>query len=52
MAVAAYARRVVFLTGGAFTMDAREFLDKTANACMEKPFKMESLRALVNERVR
>jgi CheY-like chemotaxis protein/anti-sigma regulatory factor (Ser/Thr protein kinase) len=46
------AERVVFLTGGAFTDRAREFLDRVPNARMEKPFGVQNLRALVNERVR
>jgi CheY-like chemotaxis protein len=46
------AERVVFLTGGAFTVRAREFLDRVPNVCMEKPFTLQNLRALMNERVR
>jgi CheY-like chemotaxis protein/two-component sensor histidine kinase len=41
------AQRIVFLTGGAFTADAREFLDRVPNACLEKPFEPEALRAAV-----
>jgi len=46
------AERIVFLTGGAFTSSARTFLDEVANARMEKPFEVQGLRALVNDRVR
>ncbi|MEO6709037.1 MAG: response regulator, partial [Planctomycetota bacterium] len=46
------AERVVFLTGGAFTANARAFLDEVPNARMEKPFEVQNLRALVNDRVR
>jgi len=46
------ADRIIFLTGGAFTVSAREFLDRVPNACIEKPFAAHSLRATVNERVR
>ncbi len=46
------AERIVFLTGGAFTVRAREFLDRVPNIRVEKPFDANSLRALVNERVR
>jgi PAS domain S-box-containing protein len=46
------AERVVFLTGGEFTVRAREFLDRVPNARMEKPFEVQNLRALVNQRVR
>jgi PAS domain S-box-containing protein len=45
------AGRIVFLTGGAFTSTAREFLDKAPNLRMDKPFEIRALRALVNERV-
>ena len=45
------ADRIVFLTGGAFTVGAREFLDRVPNLRMEKPFNVKELRALVNERV-
>jgi CheY-like chemotaxis protein len=51
-AVREQAERVIFLTGGAFTVRAREFLDRVPNVCMEKPFKLQNLRALMNERVR
>ena len=45
------ANNIVFLTGGAFTVTAREFLDRIPNARFEKPFDMRSLVALVNERI-
>jgi CheY-like chemotaxis protein len=48
----AQAARVVFVTGGAFTVSAREFLDQVANPRIEKPFELSHLRALVNELVR
>ncbi len=41
------AERVVFLTGGAFTPAAREFLDTVPNPIVEKPFEPKSLRALI-----
>jgi PAS domain S-box-containing protein len=43
----ALARRMVFLTGGAFTARAREFLDGVHNPRVEKPFDPEGLRGLV-----
>ena len=46
------AERIVFLTGGAFTVRAREFLDRIPNTRIEKPFDARNLRALVNDRVR
>jgi len=42
-----HARRMVFLTGGAFTAAAREFLDRERVECLEKPFELEVLRAIV-----
>jgi PAS domain S-box-containing protein len=41
------AARMVFLTGGAFTPRAREFLGRVGNPCMEKPFLPDELRQLV-----
>jgi PAS domain S-box-containing protein len=46
------ARRVVFVTGGAFTPDAREYLSKVDNARVEKPFDPTVLREMVAEWVR
>jgi PAS domain S-box-containing protein len=46
------AAQTVFLTGGAFTTRAREFLDTTPNLRLEKPFDLTKLRALVNGLVR
>ncbi len=43
------ARRIVFLTGGAFTARTRAFLDEVDNPRLEKPFELTALRALVNE---
>ncbi len=43
----ALADRTVFLTGGAFTASAREFLARLPNARIEKPFEPDALRALV-----
>ncbi len=45
------ARRIVFITGGAFTAQARTFLDTVPNARLEKPFEIQRLRALINERI-
>jgi PAS domain S-box-containing protein len=47
-----HAERMVFLTGGAFTPLARDFVDKVQNPHLEKPFALQTLRALVNERLR
>jgi PAS domain S-box-containing protein len=45
------AERMVFVTGGAFTPAAREFLGKVSHARIEKPFDPLELRRLVGERV-
>jgi CheY-like chemotaxis protein len=47
-----HAERMIFLTGGAFTPGAREFVDTVPNARLEKPFALQALRALVNSRLR
>jgi PAS domain S-box-containing protein len=46
-----YASSMIFLTGGAFTPRAREFLEKMPNRWVEKPFDVAELRKLVNRRV-
>jgi len=46
------ARRMVFITGGAYTPAAKEFLDQVSNPRVEKPFDPEKLRELVREWVR
>ena len=45
------AARIVFLTGGAFTQRAREFLELVQNQYIEKPVDAHNLRALVRARV-
>ncbi|HEX8908907.1 MAG TPA: PAS domain S-box protein, partial [Anaeromyxobacteraceae bacterium] len=44
---AAASERLVFVTGGAFTAQAREFLARVPNPRVEKPFEPATLRALV-----
>jgi hypothetical protein len=43
---------VVFLTGGAFTQAARDFLAHVSNPTLEKPIDRRGLLALVSERVK
>ena len=43
------AARMVFLTGGAFTPSATEFLDRVPNERLDKPFDPKRIRALVQE---
>jgi PAS domain S-box-containing protein len=45
------AERMIFLTGGAFTSQTRAFLDDVPNPRLEKPFQLETLRAVVNKRM-
>ncbi|HSN29696.1 MAG TPA: ATP-binding protein [Kofleriaceae bacterium] len=46
----ALARRIIFMTGGAFTPEAREFVDQQP-CVLEKPFEVSAVRALVDELV-
>ena len=41
------ARRLVFVTGGAFTPHAKEYLDRVANLRVDKPFDATNLQKLV-----
>jgi CheY-like chemotaxis protein len=43
------AATMVFLTGGAFTGQARDFLDRVPNLCLEKPFDSAKLRNVVHD---
>jgi CheY-like chemotaxis protein len=44
---AATAQRFVFMTGGTFLPELREFLSKVPNRCLKKPFSVDSLRQLL-----
>jgi PAS domain S-box-containing protein len=46
----ALAARIVFMTGGVFTDGARDFLAGVPNVCIEKPFDLAALRAMVAAR--
>ena len=46
------AKKMIFLTGGAFTETARQFLAGTANEHIEKPFHPANLRAIVQRYLR
>jgi signal transduction histidine kinase len=50
-AAPAQAERMVFVTGGAFTVRAREFLESLPNARLGKPFDVEALVGLVRQRI-
>ncbi|MEO7096833.1 MAG: ATP-binding protein, partial [Polyangiales bacterium] len=43
------AQKMVFVTGGAFTASARDFLATTTNRRLEKPFDLKELKKLVND---
>jgi CheY-like chemotaxis protein len=45
-------QRMVFMTGGAFTSRAQQFLDSVPNPILQKPFSTEELLQAVNERSR
>jgi CheY-like chemotaxis protein len=47
----ALARRIVFMTGGAFTARAAEFLASTENRRIEKPFNLGLIERIVREMV-
>jgi two-component system, cell cycle sensor histidine kinase and response regulator CckA len=44
-----YERRIVFMTGGAFTHEAERFLGQTPNPRLEKPFDLRNLRRIVRQ---
>jgi PAS domain S-box-containing protein len=39
--------RIVFMTGGAFTQDARNLISQVPNRCLEKPFSPAALEAIL-----
>jgi two-component system cell cycle sensor histidine kinase/response regulator CckA len=43
--------RFVFMTGGAFSQQAKDFLSDLSNPVIDKPFDIRALHALVNQRV-
>ncbi len=45
------ARRLVFITGGAYTRYSREYLETIDNVCLQKPLDAAELRRIVHERV-
>ncbi len=46
------ARRFVFMTGAAFSPEARAFVESTPQPFLQKPFELPSLRAMVAEQLR
>jgi CheY-like chemotaxis protein len=45
------AENLIFMTGGAFTPSAREYLNKVDNLRLEKPIDATNLRKIVNDRI-
>jgi CheY-like chemotaxis protein len=45
------ARRFVFMTGGAFTAEARTFLDSIVNPRLDKPIDVDTFRCAIAERL-
>jgi len=46
------AKRIVFMTGGAFAARSQTFLESVANISIDKPFSIESVRTLVRDFVK
>jgi CheY-like chemotaxis protein len=46
------ADRFIFVTGGAFSIDAKRFLEESVCAVIQKPFRIEDLLALVDRKSR
>jgi signal transduction histidine kinase/CheY-like chemotaxis protein len=46
------AERFVFVTGGAFSPDAKRFLEESVCAVIQKPFRVEDLLALIERKAR
>lgn len=45
------ARQLIFITGGAFTPRARDYLSKVDNIKLEKPFDVANFRKIVTDRL-
>jgi len=45
------AQRFIFITGGAFSAEARRFLEDPTIACINKPFQLRELLELIEARV-
>jgi hypothetical protein len=48
----ALGERFVFVTGGAFSSDARKFLEDSVAAVIQKPFRLEDMLALIDRTAR
>ncbi len=45
------AKQFIFITGGAFTPRARDYLSKVDNIRLEKPFDMTNFKKIVGDRI-
>jgi len=43
--------RMIFMTGGAFTATAGDFIERAVAPIMSKPFRLDELKKLVRDRV-
>jgi signal transduction histidine kinase/ActR/RegA family two-component response regulator len=48
----ALAERFIFVTGGAFSSDARKFLEDSVSVVIQKPFRVEDMMALIDRTAR
>jgi signal transduction histidine kinase/ActR/RegA family two-component response regulator len=48
----ALADRFIFVTGGAFSSDARKFLEDSVSTVIQKPFRLEDMMALIDRTAR
>ncbi len=45
------ASRIIFITGGAFSPAAQQFLERVANPCFEKPCDIQKLRSAIRQQI-
>jgi CheY-like chemotaxis protein len=45
------ARRIIFITGGAFSPTAQQFLERVPNPCFEKPCDIQKLRTAIRQQI-
>ncbi|HWO25622.1 MAG TPA: ATP-binding protein [Kofleriaceae bacterium] len=45
------ASRMIFITGGAFSLAAQQFLERVPNPCFEKPCDIQNLRAAIRQQI-
>jgi PAS domain S-box-containing protein len=45
------ARKIIFITGGAFSPSAQQFLERVPNPCFEKPCDIQKLRTAIRQQI-